>query len=56
MNKCPKCNEEISEEEEAEVLNERLAPFSDRQIVVEVLDLLTLRQLRELVKMLERDF
>ena len=44
---------EISEEED---LNERLAPFSDRVIVVEVLDLLTQKQLKELVKNLEHNF
>ena len=37
-------------------LNEKLADYSDRQIVVEVLGILTIKQLRKLVKTLEQNY
>lgn len=39
-----------------EKLNEELSNFSDRQIVVEVLGILSLKQLRRLVKILKRNY
>ena len=41
---------------EDEKLNERLSRFSDRQIVVETLGLLTQKQIRRLVTELERNY
>jgi len=37
-------------------LNERLSNYSDRQIVTEVLGILTINQLRKLVKILENNY
>jgi len=41
---------------EIEKLHEELTSYSDRQIVVEVLDILTEKQLKELVNNLKRNY
>ncbi len=43
-------------QEEQENINERLTKYSDRQIVVECLEILNDKQLRELIKKLERNY
>ena len=63
--KCKKCGITLTLDEEiedgiclqcSETIDEKLSRFSDRQIVAEVLNILTEKQLQQLVDTLEKNY